>query len=97
MELRVDDNNLCLGVSPPECFTVRVLEGIVATGEDDDLDDHCSRTWAVRQWFAAWEIRDAVNGLEEGWLTRFKQTIQGWFKRGTSPGEKCGLQAYNAD
>jgi len=44
--------------------------------------------WAVRQWFAAWEIRDTVNGSEEGWLTGIKQTIQGWFKRGT-PGEKC--------
>jgi len=21
--------------------------------------------WAVRQWFSAWEIRDAVNGLDE--------------------------------
>jgi len=23
--------------------------------------------WAVRQWFAAWEIRDTVNGSDEGW------------------------------
>jgi len=22
--------------------------------------------WAVRQWFAAWEIRDTVNGSPEG-------------------------------
>jgi len=22
--------------------------------------------WAVRQWYAAWEIRDAVNGIDEG-------------------------------
>jgi len=42
MELRRDNNNLRLGVSPPECSTVRVLEGIIATGEDDGLDDHCS-------------------------------------------------------
>jgi len=48
--------------------------------------------WAVRQWFAAWEIRDIVNGSDEGWLTGFKQTIQGWFKRGTE-GEKCRLIA----
>ena len=48
--------------------------------------------WAVRQWFAAWEIRDTVNGSEEGWLAGIKQTIQGWFKRGT-PGEKCRLIA----
>ncbi len=46
--------------------------------------------WAVRQWFAAWEIRDTVNGSEEGWVTGIKQTIQGWFRRGT-PGEKCRL------
>jgi len=45
--------------------------------------------WVVRQWFAAWEIRDTVNGLEEGWLTGLKQTIQGWFRWGMSPGEKC--------
>ncbi len=45
VELRLDDNNLCLGVSPPECSTVRVLEGFVATGEDDDLDDYRSRTY----------------------------------------------------
>ena len=45
--------------------------------------------WAVRQWFAAWEIRDTVNGSEEGWLTGIKQTIHGWFRRGTPPGEKC--------
>jgi len=45
--------------------------------------------WAVRQWFAAWEIRDTVNGSEEGWLAGIKQTIQGWFRRGTPPGEKC--------
>ncbi len=45
MELRVDDDNLCLGVCPPECPTVRVLEGIVATGSDDDLDDHRSGTY----------------------------------------------------
>jgi len=45
--------------------------------------------WAVRQWFAAWEIRDTVNGMEEGLLTGIKQTIQGWFRRGTSPGENC--------
>src|SRR5258705_12093184 len=44
--------------------------------------------WAVRQWFAAWEIRDAVNGSEEGWLTGIKESIQGWFRRGTG-GEKC--------
>ena len=50
--------------------------------------------WAVRQWFAAWEIRDAVNGLEEGWFTGLKQTIQGWFKRGRL-GEKCRLIAYD--
>src|SRR5260221_12145815 len=43
--------------------------------------------WAVRQWFAAWEIRDTVNGSEEGWLTGIKQTIQGWFRQGTE-GEK---------
>jgi len=49
--------------------------------------------WAVRQWFAAWEIRDTVNGSEEGWLTGIKQTIQGWFRRGTSPGEKGKLIA----
>ncbi len=24
--------------------------------------------WAVRQWFAAWEIRDTVNGTHEGEL-----------------------------
>src|SRR6266508_1097156 len=24
--------------------------------------------WAVRQWFAAWEIRDTVNGAREGGL-----------------------------
>ncbi len=45
MELRVDDDNLCLGVSPPKCSSIRVLEGIIATGEDDDLDDHCSGTY----------------------------------------------------
>ena len=45
MELRPDDDNLCMGISPPECSAVRVLEGIVATGEDDDLDDHCSGTY----------------------------------------------------
>jgi len=45
MELRLNDDNLRLGVSPPECSTVWVLEGIVATGEDDDLDNHCSRTY----------------------------------------------------
>src|SRR5260221_14447745 len=44
--------------------------------------------WAVRQWFAAWEIRDTVNGSKECWLAVFKQTTQGWFKRGTE-GEKC--------
>ena len=22
--------------------------------------------WAVRQWFAAWEVRDLVNGSQEG-------------------------------
>ena len=44
--------------------------------------------WAVRQWFAAWEIRDTVNGSEEGWLTGIKQTIRSWFRRGTE-GEKC--------
>jgi len=49
--------------------------------------------WAVRQWFAAWEIRDSVNGLEEGWLTWLKQAIQGWFRRGTSPGERFKLIA----
>jgi len=48
--------------------------------------------WAVRQWFAAWEIRDTVNGSEEGWLAGIKQTIQGWFKRGTE-GERCRLIA----
>jgi hypothetical protein len=52
--------------------------------------------WAVRQWFAAWEIRDAVNGLEEGWVIGIKQTIQGWFKRGT-PSEKWQLTAYDED
>src|SRR5260221_2895664 len=41
----VDDDNLCLGISPPECSTVRVLEGTVATGEDDDLDNHRSGTY----------------------------------------------------
>src|SRR5258707_6044112 len=46
--------------------------------------------WAVRQWFAAWEIRDTGNGSEEGWFNGVKQTIQGWFRRGT-PGEKCRL------
>jgi len=45
MELRLDNNNLRLGVSPPECSSIRVLEGIIATGEDDDLDDHCSGTY----------------------------------------------------
>jgi len=45
MELRVDDSNLCMGIGPPECSTVRVLEGIIAKGEDDDLDDHCSGTY----------------------------------------------------
>src|SRR6266511_427564 len=25
--------------------------------------------WAVRQWYAAWEIRDTVNGTEEGELS----------------------------
>src|SRR5258705_9876175 len=48
--------------------------------------------WAVRQWFGAWEIRDTVNGSEEGWLAGIKQTIQGWFRRGTE-GEKCRLIA----
>src|SRR5258708_37160373 len=33
--------------------------------------------WAVRQWFAAWEIRDTVNGSEEGWLAGIQQTVQG--------------------
>src|SRR5258708_16490019 len=42
---------------------------------------------AVKQWVAAWEIRDTVNGSEEGWLAGIQQTVQGWFKRGT-PGEK---------
>ena len=45
MELRVDDNNLCMGIGPPECSTVRVLEGIIAKGEDDDLDNYCSGTY----------------------------------------------------
>ena len=45
MELRPDDDNLCLDVSSPECPSIRVLEGIVGTGEDDDLDNHCSRTY----------------------------------------------------
>ena len=45
MELRLDNNNLCLGISPPECSSIGVLEGDVATGEDDDLDDHRSRTY----------------------------------------------------
>jgi len=53
--------------------------------------------WAVRQWFAAWEIRDTVNGSDAGWLTDFKQTIQGWSRRGTSPGEKCGSIACVVD
>jgi len=100
MELPIDDNNLCLGVSPPKCSTVRVLEGTVATGEDDDLDDIAPElilAWAVRQWFAAWDIRDTVNGSEEGWLTGIKQTIQGWFRRGTSPGEKCRLHEHDMD
>ena len=44
MELRVDDDNLCMGISPPECSSIGVLEGVMATGSDDDLDDHCSRT-----------------------------------------------------
>src|SRR5260221_8374847 len=34
-----------LGVSPPKCSSIRVLEGTVATDEDDDLDDHCSGTY----------------------------------------------------
>ena len=50
--------------------------------------------WAVRQWFAAWEIRDTVNGSEEGWLTWFKQTIKDRFRRGT-PGEKRRSIAYD--
>jgi len=51
--------------------------------------------WAVRQWFAAWEIRDTVNGSEEGWIIGIKQTFQGWFRRGTE-GEKCSrLHAYD--
>ena len=45
MELRVDDDNLCLGIGPPECSSIRVLEGIIAKDEDDDLDNHCSRTY----------------------------------------------------
>jgi len=45
MELHLDNINLCLGVGPPECSSIGILEGIVATGEDDDLDNHCSGTY----------------------------------------------------
>ncbi len=42
--------------------------------------------WAVRQWYAAWEIRDAVNGTREGGLlslirgfeTNYLQRIAHW-------------------
>src|SRR5260221_14416630 len=39
--------------------------------------------WAVRQLFAGWQIRDAVNGLEEGWVTGCKQMTQGWLRQAT--------------
>ena len=43
MELRVDDDNLCLGVCSPKCSTFGTMEGVMATAEDDVLDDRRTR------------------------------------------------------
>ena len=32
--------------------------------------------WAVRQWFAAWEIRDTVNGTDEGEVKIIQVTVK---------------------
>ena len=59
-----------MGIRSSKCPTFGALEGVTATRLEMMfwiiIAPELILAWAVRQWFAAWEIRDMVNGTRKG-------------------------------